>query len=150
MAWEIWDPFEEMKKFRKEIEKTFEDFYRKPVFKGEKRPLMKEPLADIIETGAEVIAKLELPGVEKRDIDLKITDNMLGVKAEKKHEAEIKKKGYFRQERSYAGFQRAFTLPARVIPEKAQAEFKNGILTIKIPKQRKEIEKREAKKIPIK
>jgi len=150
MVWDIWDPFEEMKKFRKEIEKTFEDFYKKPVFKGEKRPVIREPLTDIIQTNNKVIAKVELPGIDKKDIDLKITDNMLGIKAEKKHEEEVKKKGYFRQERSYSGFQRAFTLPARVIPEKAQAEFKNGILTITIPKKKKQIEAKKVKKIPIK
>ena len=150
MPWDVWDPFEEMKKFRKEIEKTFEEFYKKPVFKAIKRPLMREPLTDVIETETSVVAKVELPGVDKKDIDLKITENMLGIKAEKKHEAEVKRKGFFRQERSYAGFQRAFTLPAKVIPEKAKAEFKDGVLTITIPKKKKKLEKKEARKIPIK
>jgi len=150
MVWDIWDPFEEMKKFRKEIEKTFEDFYKKPIYKGEKRPVMREPLADVVETEKEVVAKIELPGVDKKDIDLKITENMLGVKAEKKHEAEVKKKGYFRQERSYTGFQRAFSLPKKVVADKAQAEFKDGVLTVTMPKQKKEIEKEKVKKIPIK
>lgn len=149
MAWEIWDPFEEMKKMRKEIERTFEDFYKKPVFKAEKKPMMREPLTDIMETDDSVVAKIELPGVDKKDIDLKITDNMLGIKAEKKHEEEVKKKGFFRQERSYIGFQRAFTLPAKVYPDKAKAEFKNGILTVEIPKEKKKLEEKKVKKIPI-
>ena len=149
MRWDVWDPFEEMKKLRKEIEKTFEEFYRKPILKV-KRALMREPLTDIQETEKEIIARVDLPGIEKKDIDLKITENMLGIKAEKKQEAVEKKKGFFRQERSYAGYQRAFSLPARVIPEKSNAEFKNGVLKITMPKEKKKLKEKKVKKIPVK
>jgi HSP20 family protein len=151
MVWDIWDPFEEMKKFRKEMEKAFEEFYKKPVISRKERALMREPLADIQETDKEIIVRAELPGIEKKDIDLKITESMLGIKAEKKAEAVEKKKGFFRQERSYAGYQRAFSLPAKVIPDKAKAEFRNGVLTVTIPKkEKKKIREEKVKKIPIK
>jgi len=151
MVWDIWDPFEEMKRFRKEMERAFEEFYKKPAVKEGKRELMSTPMTDIQETDKEVIAKVDLPGVEKKDIDLKITENMLGIKAEKKHEETEKKKGFFRQERSYAGYQRAFSLPARVIPDKSLAEFKNGVLTVKMPKkEKKKLKEEKVKRIPIK
>ena len=151
MVWDIWDPFEEMKRFRKEIEKTFEEFYKKPAISRTERALMSAPLTDIQETDKEIIARVDLPGIEKKDIDLKITENMLGIKAEKKQEETEKKKGFFRQERSYAGYQRAFTLPAKVIPDKAAAEFKNGVLTVKMPKkEKKKLKEEKVKRIPIK
>ena len=149
MKWDVWDPFEDMKHLQKEMEHTFRDFFKKPVSIG-KKELVREPLADITETKNEVIAKIELPGVEKKDINLKITENMLAVKAEKKTEKEEKQKKFYRCERSYQSFQRAFSLPARVNPAKAMSELKNGILKVIIPKAKPAIEKKVVKKIPVK
>jgi len=150
MAWDVWDPFEDMKRLNKEMERTFRDFFRKPV-RFEKGKLVREPLADVSETKNEVIAKIELPGVEKKDVDLKITKNMLAVKAEKKEEKEEKQKGFYRHERSYQGFQKAFSLPARVIPEKAVAKLDKGVLEVRIPKSKQlKQEKLKVKKIEVK
>lgn len=150
MVWEIWDPFEDMKRMQKQMEQTFRDFYRKPV-KSEKSALIREPLADVIETKKDVIAKLELPGIEKKDIELNVTENMLSVKAEKKSEVKEKEKGFFRHERSYQSFQRAFSLPAKVKPGKAVAKLENGILEITIPKKKlAQIKEKKTRRIPIK
>lgn len=149
MSWDVWDPFEDMKKFHKEMEDSMRNMYKTPI--RAKNMQIRQPLADIIETKDSVIAKIELPGVDKKDIELNITENMLSVKAEKKHESEEKNKNFYRCERSYASFQRAFSLPARVIAEKADAEMKNGILTVKIPKKAPRIEEKpKAKRIAVK
>ena len=139
MVWDILDPYE----MRKEMQRFFEGF-RMPAVKG-----FKEPLADIEVTGKEVIAHIELPGVEKKDIDLNITENAVEIKAEKKREAEIKKKGYYRQERSYAGFHRAFSLPVNIKPEQSTAKLEKGVLEIVMPKARPE-KARKGRKVAVK
>jgi len=96
--------------------------------------VVKMPLSDVYETDKEVLAKIELPGIEKKDVHLNITENMIEVKAEKKHEAEISKKGYYKQERSYSGYYRTFPLPAKIDPNKVKASMKDGLLEIRAPK----------------
>lgn len=145
MAWELWDPFEDMKNLHKEMDKAFRDFYNRPL-KVEDKKLVRAPIADISETKDEVTAKIELPGIEKKEIELKITENMLSVKAEKKQEIKQEKEGYFKHERSYQSFQRAFSLPNKVIAEKAEAKLENGLLEVKIPKEKPAIEKKTAAK----
>jgi len=108
----------------------------------------REPLGDIWETDKEVIASVELPGLDKKDIQVNITDDALEIKAERKMEKEEKKKGMYRVERSYSGFYKCMPLPAEVEADKAEATYKNGVLEIHIPK--KEAKKSKAKKIAIK
>ncbi len=137
----VWDPFEEMKRMQAEMERAFRNFMEAPMMK-ELRKREKElseirkPLADVIETESSVIATIEMPGVDKDDIVMKLTETSLDIKAEKKKEAEIKKKGFYSRERTYKGFHRFLTLPAAVEPNKAKTEFKNGILRIEIPKKK--------------
>ena len=98
--------------------------------------LFRQPLSDLRETNKEVIASIEIPGVDKKDIELNITENNLDVKVEKKSEIKVedKNKGFFRSERSYNGFYRSINLPCKIVPEKAKASYKNGILEVIIPK----------------
>ena len=130
MNWDILDPYEDMKKFRHEMERAFQEAFRP----RQSKEFLRQPLADVKETDKEVIAKLELPGIEKKDIDLNITEDMFEVKAERKEEAEEKKKGFYRQERKYSGYHRAFSLPCKVKPDKVDANFKNGVLEVIMPK----------------
>lgn len=125
MVWDIWDPYEEARKLRRELEAFF-----KPGIKG----LIREPLVDVTETDKEIIVKAELPGVDKKDIDLQVKEDMISIKAEKEKEAELKEKGYYKHERHYAGFARAFSLPARVVPEKTTAKLEKGVLEIRMQK----------------
>jgi HSP20 family protein len=150
--WE--DPFEEMKRFRKEMNQLFDrffssDFSRKmlPDVKKEMQ-LFRQPLSDLKETEKELIASIEIPGVDKKDIQLKVSENSLEVKVEKKEETKIEKKGYLKAERSYRGFYRLIPLPIKVIPEKTTSTYKNGVLEVVMPKaEKKKIEK--AKKIEV-
>lgn len=147
-----WDPFEEMKAFKKRMDKAFEEFFKKPEMKlleHEKNlPALKEPASDVMIKGDEAIVKIDLPGVDKKDIQLNVTENYVEVKAEKEQETKIEKKGLFKQERSYAGFYRVIPLPAEVKAEDADASYKNGVLEVRIPL--KEKLKKQKKKIKIK
>lgn len=93
---------------------------------------------DVSETPAELTVKADLPGVEQKDIDITVIGDQLTIKAEKKSEAEDKKdeKGrvYHRVERSYGMFQRTMTLPFDIDPGKVSASFKDGVLTLTVPK----------------
>ncbi|MCS7134768.1 MAG: Hsp20/alpha crystallin family protein [Candidatus Pacearchaeota archaeon] len=107
----------------------------------------REPLVDMEETEDTLKLEIELPGISKEDIDIDVTHDSITIKAKKKEAKEEKKKGFYRVERSYKGFYRSMTLPCKVIPEKAEATYKDGILTIILPKAEKKI---AAKKIKIK
>jgi len=92
------------------------------------------PAVDIAEHDDEFTVKVELPGVSKDDVKITVDSNMLTVRGEKKQEKETKKENYHRVERSYGSFQRSFTLPTAIINDKIDAAFKDGILTVHVPK----------------
>jgi HSP20 family protein len=92
-----------------------------------------EAKADMVETGSAIEVSIELPGMEMKDIEVTVSDDMLTVKGEKTIEHQEEKKGYYLSERSYGSVYRAIPLPPGVDGEKAQASFKNGVLTIKLP-----------------
>lgn len=110
----------------------------------------RQPISDIYETDKEIIAEIEMPGVDKKDIQVSIDKNSIEVKAESKTEVknEDNKKGMFRFERNYSGFYRHFALPDNVDTDKANAEYKEGILKIVVPKLK--IEQQKKKLIDIK
>ncbi|MCM8830708.1 MAG: Hsp20/alpha crystallin family protein [Candidatus Omnitrophica bacterium] len=111
----------------------------------EQNRYLSKPIMDLYETDKAVVAEFDLPGVEKNDIDIKIADNNLAVKVEKKIQKEEKNKNFHLLERSYSGFYRCIALPDYVKPEQAKAEYKNGVLTITIPKDEKKIKEKEIK-----
>ncbi len=92
-----------------------------------------EAKSDVVETDKAIEVSIELPGMEMKDIEVKVNDDMLTVKGEKKIERQEEKKGYYLSERSYGAIYRTIPLPPGVDGEKAQASFKNGVLTIKLP-----------------
>lgn len=89
--------------------------------------------SDVVETRDAVEVTIELPGMEMSDIDVAVRDDMLTVKGEKKVERQEEKKGYYLSERSYGAIYRTIPLPPGVDGEKAEASFKNGVLTIRLP-----------------
>jgi len=106
------------------------------------------PAVDMEESDKEVIVKAELPGVTEKDINIEATPDSLSLSGKRNEYSEIedKKAGYIRKERSFGQFSRSFPLPAKVDPDGAQANFKDGVLEIKLPK----IEKRpKGKRIDI-
>jgi HSP20 family protein len=89
----------------------------------------------------------ELPGLSEKDVEVTFADNMLTISGEKKEEKEVKEKDYHRRERSFGSFRRSFTLPAEVDEAKISAAFKDGIMTIELPKSKSA--QKKAKKITI-
>jgi len=93
------------------------------------------PAVDVFEDAEGVTFKFELPEVEGKDVDVRLEDGTLTVRGERKLEREDKREGYHRIERAYGTFARSFTLPATLDAEKANAEHKNGVLRIFVPKR---------------
>jgi HSP20 family protein len=104
------------------------------------------PAFDITENDKEYIVKAELPGVDVKDVEITISDGILSVKGEKKHEEEDKGEDYHRIERRFGSFSRSFRIPGKVESDKIDASYKDGVLKVLLPKT----EGTEATKIEIK
>jgi HSP20 family protein len=93
-----------------------------------------DPAVDIFDKGSELMLQFEVPGMSKEDIQIRLENNVLMVQGERKRESEIKKEHFYRAERSYGTFSRSFTLPGTVDVNKIQAQYKDGVLTVTVPK----------------
>ena len=127
------------------FDRFFNDFRLSP-FKD--RDLTTLPKVDIKETKKEVLVSAELPGLEAKDLDISITDDVLTLRGEKRQESKREEENYFHMECAYGAFNRSIPLPSEVESNNVKAEFKNGILKIALTK--KPEEQRKAKKIEIK
>jgi HSP20 family protein len=105
------------------------------------------PNVDITETQNELTLKADVPGVDLKDIDIQFENGTLTVKGERKVEQEVRGQGYHRRERSFGTFMRCFALPETVDPDKVQASYLAGVLTITMPK--KEVAKPRSIKVEI-
>ena len=141
---QAWRPFESL---RREVDRLFEDFdrsswrspFRRSIFDIEpfwRRELAASaaPAVDIVERddGYEIIA--ELPGMDPKNIDVKLVNGSLMIKGERQEEKEEKRKDYHLRERHFGFFERRLPLPEGIDPEKIEATFKNGVLMIRLPK----------------
>lgn len=104
------------------------------------------PAVDISETKDDFLVKVEVPGMNKDDLKIKLQENVLTIQGEKKQETETKDHNFHRMERSYGSFCRSFRMPSPVKGDKIEASYKDGILSIKLPKA----EEAKAKEIEIK
>ena len=102
------------------------------------------PAVDIYETPNELVVKADLPDVDEKDIDVRVENNLLTVRGERKFEKAVSEENYLRVERTHGAFSRSFSLPNTVNPEAIQAEYKNGVLTVNLPK-REESKPRQVK-----
>ncbi|HHD63525.1 MAG TPA: Hsp20/alpha crystallin family protein [Desulfobulbaceae bacterium] len=133
-----------------EMDKYFENFFRNPFSMMSSSMLPSAfpkgieitPSVDIFEEGDEVVVKADIPGVKKNDLDVTMTENSLTISGEKKQEKKVKEKDYHRVERSYGSFSRSFRLPENVNGSKAKAEFKDGVLEVRLPKTKESKQKK--------
>lgn len=127
------DPFRELRRANRRLYRLFNFGF--PAWRGESG--IREPLIDIVDKDDALEITAELPGVDKKDIKINVLEDSVALKAESKTEIEKKqeKKGYYFHERSYSSFSRVIPLPTEVIAEKTKANFKNGILTLILPKK---------------
>ena len=126
-------PWTEPKTFRKEMDRLFERFFE-PMWPAMPARGEWEPTVDVSETKDAVMVKAELPGVDQKDIAVSLQEGMLTIKGEKHAEKEEKDEQHHRLERSYGAFYRAIPLPVSVEAEKVTATFKEGVVTITLPK----------------
>ena len=92
------------------------------------------PLADVQETDEALVVTMDMPGVEKQDIDISVVEDELRVSAQRKSEAEVNEQDYHRRERTYTRYERRVLLPASIKSEEARATLNNGVLEITLPK----------------
>jgi HSP20 family protein len=93
------------------------------------------PAVDIYEHDGNLVLKAELPGIDPKDVDVRVENNVLTLQGERKFESEVKREQYHRVERAYGTFSRSFTLPNVVDNDKIKAEFKDGLLRVVLPKR---------------
>ena len=118
-----------------EMNRLFDDFFTRDFFLEPFRGLGHwSPALDVSETDNSVVVKAELPGMESKDVEVSLSGDVLTIKGEKKEDKEEKTKSFHRVERHYGSFERTLRLPAAVEGEKVQASFKNGVLTVELPK----------------
>ena len=104
------------------------------------------PSIDLFDEKNDIVVKAELPGIDKDNIEVNLTDHTLTIRGEKKKEEEVKEENYYRAERSYGSFLRTIDLPAEVRGDKVTASFKNGVLEVRMPKT----EQAKAKEVKVK
>jgi HSP20 family protein len=146
-----WQPFAELGRLERDMERMFEDLWGRRM-----RPMWPEgwwptsgmevsvPAVDVYEEKDDIVAKAELPGMEKDNLEVNISDHFLTIKGEKKKEEEVKEENYYRSERAYGSFLRTVELPKDIHADKVKASFKNGVLEIRMPKT-DEAKKKEIK-----
>ena len=114
------------------LDKWFEEEWPEKWF--ERIPALQTPKMDIYEDNGNVVAEVELPGMDPKNIDIEVKDNALKIEAKSEEKKEEKRKGYYRKELSAGYYKRTVPLPLEVIGEKTEAVYKEGILKITIPK----------------
>ena len=131
----------------KEMNRVFENFLKVFALEpfGKRTGAAFEPKVNVSESEKEIVVSAELPGMDDKDIDVSLSKNELTIQGEKKEE---KEESYYRMERPYGSFKRTLPLPCEVEADKVEAQFKNGVLTITLPKTPEAI--KETKKIKVK
>ena len=139
MALVKWDPFREFNTVRGDLGRFLGEDWDLPM-----STTSWNPSVDIFENDNEIVVRAELPGMSAKDMDVKLENNVLTLRGERRFEKEAKEENYHRVERQYGTFSRSFSLPMSVNSDKVTAEYKDGVLKIVLPK------KEEIKPKPIK
>jgi HSP20 family protein len=128
-----WDPFRNFSSFEEQVNRLFETSF---MANADNSALTRwAPAVDIYETENELVIKADLPNVAEKDIDVRVENNLLTIRGERKFEESVKEENYLRVERAYGSFSRSFSLPHTVNTETIQAAYKDGVLTVELPKR---------------
>ncbi len=128
-----WEPFRGMATLQDQVNRMFEDSF----FRGrldDSALTSWAPAVDIYEDGNQMVIKADLPEINEKDLDLRVENNTLTIRGERKFEKKVDEDNYLRVERAYGSFSRSFSLPNTVNTENIKAEYKNGVLTVMLPK----------------
>ena len=135
MALVRWRPLNELARIEEEMDRMFDRFFGSSLLEDvDTTPTVWSPDVDIAETKDAFVVTVELPGLNKKDIHVRYKDGMLTIEGERKREKEEKDVNYYRVERQYGKFCRSFHLPAEVKEDKIEASYKDGVLTVRLPK----------------
>jgi HSP20 family protein len=137
MAIVRFEPFRDLTTLQERMNRLFSESYRTQQGSEDDWALggTWAPAVDIYEQDHNIVIKAELPGVDPKDVDIRLDNNVLTLKGERKLDSEVKKENYHRVERAYGVFTRSFTLPNTVDANSIKAEFKDGVLRITLPKR---------------
>lgn len=128
-----WDPFRELSTLRDRMNRVFdESAYGGRGDSGSTAAW--NPAVDIHETANEIVVQAEVPGVEKDQIELSLENNVLTFKGERRFEKDTQEDNFHRIERAYGGFSRSFSIPTTVDESRISADYKDGVLTVTLPK----------------
>ncbi len=136
MAIVRWDPFRDLMTLQDRMNRMFDESLRGRG--GEDEWSLGgswAPVVDIYEAEGDIVLKAELPGIDPKDVDIRVENNVLSLRGERRVDKEVKKESYHRVERTYGAFARSFTLPNLVDTEKIKADYKDGVLTLVLPKK---------------
>src|SRR5690348_3609516 len=128
-----WEPFHNLSALQEQVNRLFEGSL--PRRSDQSALTTWAPAVDIYETENELVLKADLPDVNEKDLDIRIESNILTIKGERKFEEKVNEDNYLRIERTYGSFSRSFSLPSTVDNGSIKAGYKNGVLTVELPKR---------------
>ncbi len=129
-----WDPFRNLLTLQEQMNRLFEDTFSRA--RADESSLAAwVPPVDIYETENELVLKADLPDIQEKDLDIRVENNMLTIRGERKFDQAVKEDNYLRVERAYGTFSRSFSLPNTVDPDAIRAEYRNGVLEVRMPKR---------------
>ncbi|AKG23570.1 Hsp20/alpha crystallin family protein [Calothrix sp. 336/3] len=125
-----WQPFHEMENLRRQMDRILGDFT------SISRDLTSNwtPAIELADNPENIVLRAEIPGVEAKDLDIQVAKDAVSISGETHYENKTEERGYFRSEFRYGKFQRTIPLPVPIVNDKVEAEFKNGILQLVLPK----------------
>jgi HSP20 family protein len=129
----LWDSYQGLSDLQEQVTRLFQSNF--PRRSDNPALTTWAPAVDIYETENELVVKADLPAVTEKDLDVRVENNMLTIRGERKFENKVEQEDYLRVERSYGTFSRSFSLPNTVNSEAIKADYKNGVLTITLPKR---------------
>ena len=131
-----WEPFHNSVSTQERMNWIFDEAFRGQGRTSEEaRATDWAPAVDIFEREGHTVLRAELPGIEPKDVDIQVENNVLSLRGERKFDAEVKREDCHRVERTYGTFSRSFTLPNALDTEKIQAEYKDGVLEVTLPQK---------------
>jgi HSP20 family protein len=128
-----WEPFGGATTLQDQVNRLFHDVFERQG--GESSLTAWAPAVDIYETEHEMVVKADLPDIDPKDLDIRVENNILTIRGERKFEKKVNEDNYLRVERAYGSFARSFTLANTVNSDAIKAEYQNGVLTLTIPKK---------------
>ena len=128
-----WEPFRNISTLQEQVNRLFDSSFKG---NGDNSTLTTwAPAVDIYETENELVLKADLPDIDEKNLDIRVENNMLTIRGERKFVQKVNEDNYLRIERTYGSFSRSFSLPSTVNTEAIKADYKNGVLTVQLPKR---------------